>query len=68
MPQGTVKFFNDEKGWGFITPDGGGDDLFVHYSDIHGHGRRSLIDGQRVNFRAEANAKGAQAVDVEVLP
>jgi cold shock protein len=50
MPEGTVKWFNGEKGYGFITPDTGGKDIFVHYSAIAGSGFKSLEEGQRVSF------------------
>ena len=50
MAQGTVKWFNAEKGFGFIAPDGGAPDVFVHFSEIQGNGYRSLEDGQRVEF------------------
>ncbi|WP_153349168.1 cold-shock protein [Nocardia aurantia] len=61
---GTVKFFNDEKGFGFIAPDGGGDDLFVHFKAIESAGFRSLKEGQRVSFVAERSQKGMQAAQV----
>ena len=64
MPQGTVKWFNGEKGYGFITPDGGGEDLFVHYSGISGSGFRSLEEGQRVSYEATRGKKGMQAENV----
>jgi len=62
--QGTVKWFNGEKGYGFITPDTGGKDVFVHYSAIEGQGFRSLEEGQRVEFSVEQSPKGPQAVRV----
>lgn len=65
--QGQVKWFNDSKGYGFITPDNGGDDLFVHYSAIAGKGFRTLKEGQTVEFEAERGAKGMQAKNVVPL-
>jgi CspA family cold shock protein len=62
--QGTVKFFNDAKGWGFISPDGGGDDVFVHHSSIQMDGYRSLTEGDRVDFDVESGPKGPQARNV----
>jgi cold shock protein len=64
MPQGTVKWFNDEKGYGFISPDEGGEDLFVHYSGIAGNGFRSLEEGTKVSFEATRGNKGMQAENV----
>ena len=64
MPQGTVKWFNDEKGYGFISPDEGGDDLFVHFSGISGSGFKSLEEGQKVSFEATQGKKGMQAENV----
>jgi CspA family cold shock protein len=61
MAQGTVKWFNADKGFGFITVDGGGDDVFVHFSEIQGDGFRSLEDDQRVEFEIVQGAKGPQA-------
>ena len=61
MATGTVKWFNDTKGFGFITADDGGDDLFVHQSDIAVEGFRTLAEGQRVEFEATRAAKGMQA-------
>ncbi|MEO8671638.1 MAG: cold-shock protein [Tahibacter sp.] len=58
---GTVKWFNDAKGFGFITPDGGGNDVFVHFSAITASGFRSLQEGQRVSFEVTQGPKGAQA-------
>jgi cold shock protein len=67
MAQGTVKWFNGEKGFGFITPDDGGKDLFVHYSELQGSGFRSLEENQRVQFDVEQGQKGPQAVKVTVV-
>jgi cold shock protein len=67
MPQGTVKWFNDEKGYGFIRPDDGSDDLFVHYSAISGNGFRSLEEGAKVSYEATRGKKGMQAENVSVV-
>ncbi|MCB0871745.1 MAG: cold shock domain-containing protein [Actinobacteria bacterium] len=64
MPEGTVKWFSAEKGFGFITPDDGGKDLFVHHTQIRMDGYRSLDEGQRVSFDAESGPKGPQAANV----
>ena len=67
MATGTVKWFSDDKGFGFITPDGGGADVFVHHSAIIGqNGRRTLTAGQRVEFQASTVDKGDRASDVLV--
>lgn len=67
MSEGTVKWFSDEKGFGFITPDDGGKDRFVHHSEIQADGHRSLTEGQRVRFESQTGAKGPQAVGVTPL-
>jgi len=67
MPTGTVKWFNAEKGFGFITPDEGGQDLFAHYSAIDSKGYRSLEEGQRVTFDVAEGPKGPQAAAIKSL-
>ena len=67
MARGTVKWFNDRKGFGFITPDDGGDDLFIHYSNIDGDGFRSLEDGQAVDYEPAQGQKGPEATKVRKL-
>ena len=64
MPEGTVKWFSAEKGYGFITPDGGGKDCFVHQSEIQAEGYRTLNEGERVTYETENGPKGPQAVRV----
>jgi CspA family cold shock protein len=65
MASGTVKWFNEEKGYGFITPDDGSKDLFVHYSNIAGDGFKTLSEGQKVSFEAGEGRKGPEATDVQ---
>jgi CspA family cold shock protein len=67
MAQGTVKWFNDQKGFGFITPEDGGKDVFVHHSGIDASGFKSLQEGDRVSFDVEQGAKGPSAVRVKKL-
>lgn len=66
MATGTVKWFNDSKGFGFITPDGGGEDLFVHYSAIQMSGFKTLKEGQRVEFDPIQGTKGKQASNIRL--
>ncbi|HEY5145640.1 MAG TPA: cold-shock protein [Polyangiaceae bacterium] len=68
MATGIVKWFNDSKGFGFITPDGGGKDVFCHQSAIQGTGFRSLAEGQKVEFDVKQGPKGLQAENVRGLP
>ncbi len=67
MAQGTVKWFNAEKGFGFIAPDDGGADVFVHYSEIQSSGFRSLDENQKVQFEIGQGNKGPQAIGVTVV-
>jgi cold shock protein len=66
MATGTVKWFNDAKGYGFITPDEGSTDLFVHHSGVAGDGFKTLSEGAKVQYDAAEGAKGPQAVNVTV--
>ena len=65
MATGTVKWFNDSKGFGFITPDGGGEDMFVHHSEIKSEGYASLSDNQKVEFEVGQGKKGPCATNVK---
>lgn len=67
MATGTVKWFNSEKGFGFITPDEGSSDVFAHFSAIQGNGRRDLFEEQRVQFDIEQGPKGLQASNIEAI-
>jgi CspA family cold shock protein len=67
MPTGTVKWFNDDKGFGFIEPDDGSKDLFVHQSAIVGYGLRTLAEGAKVSFESETGDKGPRAVNVSTV-
>jgi CspA family cold shock protein len=64
MPQGTVKWFSQDKGYGFITPDDGGEDVFVHFSGIAGEGFKSLEEGEKVNYEVTEGRRGLQASNV----
>ena len=65
--QGTVKWFNEGKGFGFIAQDGGGADLFVHFSEIQGNGFKTLTENQRVQFEVTQGQKGPQASNIRAL-
>jgi CspA family cold shock protein len=67
VASGTVKWFNAEKGYGFITPEDGGKDLFVHYSAIQAEGYKSLNEGQKVEYERTQGQKGPQASNVRVI-
>lgn len=67
MPTGTVKWFNADKGYGFIQPESGGEDLFVHFSEIEMTGYKTLEDGQKVSFEVTEGRKGPQASSVKPL-
>lgn len=67
MPTGTVKWFSDQKGYGFITPDDGGKDIFVHHTGIEGAGFKSLREGDKVQYEVTQSPKGEQATKVAKL-
>ena len=66
MATGTVKWFNESKGFGFITPSDGGKDVFVHFSAINGEGFRTLTEGQQVTYEVKDGPKGPQAANVQI--
>ena len=68
MPTGTVKWFNENKGWGFIVPDDGGDDVFVHYSAIGSEGFKTLKEGQKVDFELKLGKNGKYQADNVKMP
>ncbi|MBA2709282.1 MAG: cold-shock protein [Tatlockia sp.] len=67
MARGEVKWFNNAKGWGFIMPEGGGEDIFVHFSAIQGTGYKTLVPGQPVNYDLEKGDRGLHASNVVAL-
>ncbi len=67
MATGIVKWFNESKGFGFIAPDDGGEDLFAHFSEIQGNGFKTLKEAQRVNFEVTTGPKGKQASRIQAL-
>ena len=67
MAKGEVKWFNNAKGWGFIVPEGGGDDIFVHFSVIQGTGYKTLVAGQIVSFELASGDRGVHAANVNAL-
>ena len=67
MATGTVKWFNDAKGYGFIAPEGGGKDVFVHHSGIAGNGFKTLAEGARVEYEQREGTKGPEAINVQLI-
>ena len=67
MDKGTVKWFNEQKGYGFITPEDGGKDLFIHFSNITGEGYKSLQEGQAVQFETSEGSKGPEAINASAI-
>jgi CspA family cold shock protein len=67
MATGTVKWFNDAKGFGFITPDDGGEDVFAHFSEVKAEGLKSLTEKQKVSFEIREGQKGLQAANIQPL-
>ena len=67
MASGTVKWFNDAKGFGFITPDDGGEDLFAHFSEVKAEGFKTLQEGQKVSFEVKQGPKGKQAANIQPI-
>ncbi|GGD89266.1 cold-shock protein [Caballeronia grimmiae] len=67
MATGTVKWFNDAKGYGLITPDDGGDDLFAHFSEVRAEGFKTLRENQKVNYEVKQGPKGGQASQIDPL-
>ena len=67
MPNGTVKWFNEKKGYGFLQQEGSGADIFVHYTNIQGEGFKTLVEGQKVEFDVLQDVRGAKALNVTIV-